>query len=300
MSASGSQAWAIERPVVVTGGLGQLGRAMGLLLGGTGPGVTITTREQVDLAFPQTIRALAGRGFRTYINCAAWTDVDGAEKDEAGATAVNGEAVGILAEQCRREGALLVTYSTDYVFDGTATTPYRTDHPRSPIGAYGRSKAVGEELLERSGCEYLLIRTSWVYAPEGKNFVRTILGAARKNPRLRVVDDQRGRPTSAENLARVTLRLLEKGARGTFHVTDGGECTWYGFAREIVRLGGLSTPVEPCTSAEYPRPARRPAYSVLDITETEALVGAMTPWQEALAGVVTQMTDGAPTIVRPD
>ena len=284
-----------RQPVVSIGLTGQLGRAMAGLLGlmheQSGCSAVIKGRDEVDLAKPETIRRLASEGYHTVINCAAWTDVDGAEADEAGANAVNADAIGVLADECKRAGALLVNYSTDYVFDGRGTTPYGIDHPRAPINAYGRSKARGEEILEQSGCEYLLIRTSWVYAPVGKNFVRTIRGAARTRPSLKVVNDQRGGPTSADNLALVSLRLIEQGARGVYHVTDGGECTWYDFAQEIVRLAGFGTPVEPCTSAEFPRPAPRPAYSVLDISKTERLVGKMTPWREALAAVMSRMPD---------
>ena len=256
-----------------------------------GPGFEAVGRETLDLAQPGTIRRLEARDFQTLLVCAAWTDVDGAEADESAATAVNADGIAELAEVCRRRGALLVNYSTDYVFDGAGTSPYGVNHPRSPVNAYGRSKARGEELLEHSGCEYLLIRTSWVYAPTGKNFVRTIRSAARARPLLKVVNDQRGRPTSADNLADVTLRLIERHARGVYHVTDAGDCTWYEFAQEIVRLAGLSTPVEPCTSAEFPRPAKRPAYSVLDISKTEKLVGPMTPWQDALRDVMDRIAD---------
>ncbi len=288
-------------PLAVLGTTGQLGWALGRALGGPpggssrGPAVpagpvSFFPRAQVDLSKPDTIdHALSGRGFKTIIVAAAWTDVDGAEKDEAGANAVNGHAIGHLAALARREGALLVNFSTDYIFDGRGTSPYAIDHPVSPINAYGRSKAMGERLLRESGppaCEHLLIRTSWVYAQMGKNFVRTIAAAAASRPSLRVVNDQRGRPTSAENLAAVTLTLIAKGARGTLHVTDGGECTWFDLAREVVRLAGLNTPVEPCTTADFPRPAARPAYSVLDLQTTERLVGHMMPWQQALAHVM--------------
>jgi dTDP-4-dehydrorhamnose reductase len=280
-------------PVAILGTTGQLGWAMGRLFergasDGHGP-VRAFSRAEVDLARPETIElALAGRGFRTIITCAAWTDVDGAEKDEGGANAVNGEAIGHLAGLALREGALLVNFSTDYVFDGRGTSPYAIDHAISPVNAYGRSKALGERLLRESGCEHLLIRTSWVYAPMGKNFVRTIAAAAATRPSLRVVNDQRGRPTSAENLAAVALELMAKGGRGTVHATDGGECTWFELAREVVRLAGHRTPVEPCTTADFPRPAARPAYSVLDLRATEELVGPMMPWQEALAHVMAK------------
>lgn len=289
-------AHALPGPIAVIGTSGQLGHALARLLTGSTVSATpsapasVFSRAQLDLADPASIdKALAGRGFKTIINTAAWTDVDGAEKDEPGASAVNAHAVAHLARIARDSRATLVTFSTDYVFDGRGSSPYATDHPIAPLNAYGRSKALGEHLLRESGCDHLLIRTSWVYAPRGKNFVRTIAAAARTRPSLRVVTDQRGRPTSADNLASATLALLAKQARGTFHVTDAGECSWFDFAREIVRLAGLSTPVEPCTSADFPRPAPRPAYSVLDISRTEALIGPMMPWQSALAAVMQRL-----------
>lgn len=281
----------MKQPIVSIGTTGQLGAAMARTLAGSGMEFAALGRDRVDLARPESIRSLGNLAAGTVINCAAWTDVDGAEANETGANAVNADAIGELAELCRRRGALLVNYSTDYVFDGAGTSPYPIDHPRAPINAYGRSKARGEEILEQSGCDYLLIRTSWVYAPTGKNFVRTIRNAARTRPSLKVVSDQRGRPTSADNLADVSLRLIEKEARGTYHATDAGECTWYEFAKEIVKLAGLSTPVESCTSAEFPRAAKRPAYSVLDLSKTEQLLGPMTPWQTALADVMERIAD---------
>jgi dTDP-4-dehydrorhamnose reductase len=181
---------------------------------------------------------------------------------------------------------VLLHFSTDYVFDGAASTPYSVTAALHPNTAYGRSKAKGEALLVASGCEYLLVRTSWLYAPWGKNFVDTIARFARERPSMRVVNDQRGRPTSAEYLAARSLALLEHAARGTFHVTDGGECTWYEFAKAIAAGSGGTAHMEPCTTAEFPRPAPRPAYSVLDLSVTEALLGPSRAWQDNLADVL--------------
>jgi dTDP-4-dehydrorhamnose reductase len=241
---------------------------------------------QLDLRDPASVAQFVEPKFRVVINCAAYTDVDGAEKHEADADAVNATGVENLARRCRDTGALLVHYSTDYVFDGLATTPYKVDEPRRPQNAYGRSKARGEEALERSGCAYLMIRTSWLYAPWGKNFVDTIAKLASEKPELRVVNDQRGRPASAEYLAERSLALLEKDARGTFHVTDGGECTWFEFASAIVAATGGKARLQPCTSAEFPRPATRPAYSVFDLSRTEALIGPSRHWRDNLADVL--------------
>ena len=164
--------------------------------------------------------------------------------------------------------------------------PLYRDEPRRPQNAYGRSKARGEEALEKSGAAHVMSRTSWLYAPWGKNFVDTIAKLGSEKPVLRVVDDQRGRPTSAQYLAERSLGLIEKGARGAFHVTDGGECTWYEFAKAIVETTGGKAFVEACTTAEFPRPATRPTYSVLDLSRTEALIGPSRDWRDNLADVL--------------
>ena len=279
----------VKAPVLIAGGAGMLGRAWRELLAAVGVEHHSADVGEIDITTDAGAGVIAGGPWRTVINCAAWTNVDAAEKDEAAATEVNGRAVARLADACRRRGALLVHYSTDYVFDGRATTPYRTDHPRAPLNAYGRSKAVGEEALERSRAEHLLIRTSWLYAPWGNNFVRTISRLAHERPTLRVVNDQRGRPTSAEHLARATAALITAGARGTLHATDGGECTWFDFAAEIVRVGDSTCRVEPCTTAEFPRPAKRPAYSVLDLSAAEGMIGPMPPWRDNLRDVMRRL-----------
>lgn len=232
---------------------------------------------EVDITRPETLSVLDDAD--VVVNCAAWTDVDGAEEHEAEAAVVNGSAVRTLSERCARQNALLVHYSTDYVFAGAAEAPYPIDAPIDPVNAYGRTKALGERALTEGGAEHLLIRTSWVYAPWGKNFVLTMAALGAERDALKVVDDQRGRPTSAEHLAATSLRLIERQARGTFHVTDGGECTWFDFASHIVGRVNPECVVEPCSSDAFPRPAPRPAYSVLDLSRTEALLGPMPSWQ---------------------
>lgn len=279
----------LRDPVLVLGASGMLGRAVVQSLAAKGIRHRVAPHAEVDLARPESIESGVPSGVGTVINCAGWTNVDGAEGQEAAATQVNGHGVGALAQRCKAIGATLVHYSTDYVFDGAARSPYRVDHPRAPLNAYGRSKALGEELLERSGAPYLLLRTSWVYAPWGKNFVRTMIGLAQKRPSLKVVNDQRGRPSSAEQIARVTLLLLDSDARGTYHVSDAGECTWFDFAREAIRAAGLACQVEPCTSAEFPSPTRRPQYSVLDLSTTIERVGELVPWETSVRDVVARL-----------
>ncbi|HYE62003.1 MAG TPA: dTDP-4-dehydrorhamnose reductase [Phycisphaerales bacterium] len=276
-------------PLVLIGSRGMLGRAFFNEFARRGRPFTPLNREQLDLSKPEDLALAIPPRTRIVINCAAWTNVDKAEEHEAEATMVNGEGLGALAHTCAEMGAILVNYGTDYVFRGDADKPYRTTEKRSPINAYGRSKAAGEAALHQSGCDYLQIRTSWLYAPWGTNFVRTINKTAHEKPVLKVVNDQRGRPTSAEHLARTTLALLDEEATGIYHVTDGGECTWFEFAQEIVRLSNAPAKVEPCTTADFPRPAKRPAYSVLDISQTEEVVGPMPHWKTNLADVMKRL-----------
>lgn len=277
-------------PILLIGATGMLGRAFVPLLRERGELLT-PRRDAIDLANPSSIRS-AVRSMRPtlIINCAAWTDVDGAEANEAAATVVNADSVRELARAASDTNATLLTFGTDYVFSGVATSPYRADEPRAPLNAYGRSKARGEEYLESmQDCRWLHIRTSWLYAPWGKNFVRTIAGLLRTKPSISVVHDQRGRPTSSEHLAQTSLALLDKGATGHWHATDDGECTWFEFAQEIGRLTGAPGVVNPCTSEQFPRPAKRPAYSVLDLTRTRNLVGDMTDWRTVLASVIGRL-----------
>ncbi len=274
---------------LVLGGKGMLGRAFGAELEHNALPYRSVDVDEVDITQAESIRAAIFPGVRFVLNCAAWTNVDLAEKEEAKATEVNGKAVGLLAARCAEVGAQLVTYSTDYVFDGLATSPYRVNQKRAPLNAYGRSKAVGEELLEQSGGQWMNIRTSWLYAPWGLNFVKTIAKLLKDKPSIKVVNDQRGRPTSAEHLAAATLKMIDAGATGMQHITDGGECTWFEFAQEIGKLTKAPGKVEPCTSAEFPRPAKRPGYSVLDLTETEKLIGKMPDWRVNLAAVTPRL-----------
>ncbi|MCC7389729.1 MAG: dTDP-4-dehydrorhamnose reductase [Phycisphaerales bacterium] len=274
---------------LILGSGGMLGRSWAGLLTAHGLPFEALDLGRLNLEDTDAVRRFDVSGYSLLLNCAAWTAVDDAETSYERCHAVNATAVGELARKCADSGVRFVTYSTDYVFHGDAAEPYRTTGSHDPVNAYGRSKAAGEAMLRGLDSDWLCIRTSWVYAPWGKNFVRTIAGAARTRPELRVVDDQRGRPTSAEGLARTSLGLIMAGARGFAHATDGGECSWFDFAREIVRLTGAPAVVHPCTSDAYPRPAKRPAYSVLDLSETERLIGPMTPWQAALADVVRRL-----------
>ena len=272
---------------------GMLGTAWRKLLEAKDIPYRTASLPEFDITDPNAIKKFVTPDIGVVINCCAYTNVDGAEESEDMATLVNGTGVGYLAEACSQADALLIHYSTDYVFNGNATAPYPVDGPIEPCNAYGRSKADGEREIREHDCEHLILRTSWLYAPWANNFVLTIAKLAKEKESLKVVDDQRGRTTSAEHLAATTLKLIEEGARGTLHVTDGGECTWYEFAKVIAEHANPACRVEPCGSDEYPRPAVRPAYSVLDLGPTEAIVGEMSGWQENLKNVLDKVSQEA-------
>jgi len=226
---------------------------------------------------------------RAVVNCAAFTAVDECEASEELATRINGTAVRHLAAACNRVGAVLVHVSTDYVFSGVSDRAYQEDDPVSPDSAYGRSKLLGEELA-REAAERLIVRTAWLYGRGGHNFVEAIRrqidsGASE----LRVVADQCGSPTLADDLATAILDLVDVGARGMVHAVNSGMTTWHGFACEIARQLASPVVVRPVSTDEYPRPARRPAYSVLSTSRLEGLIGrAMPRWQDAVARYLEQ------------
>jgi dTDP-4-dehydrorhamnose reductase len=263
--------------VLIIGAKGMLGRAWSELLAKKAISHDQMDVDEIDITDARQVAQLDG--YDAIVNCAAWTNVDSAEEHEADAMKINAEAVGYLGERARQISATLVHYSTDYVFNGCETSPYRVDAPYDPINAYGRTKAEGEKRLKDSGCDYRLVRTSWLYAPWGKNFVRTMLKLTAERDTLQVVDDQQGRPTSAEHLAATSLALLERGERGTYHVTDGGQCTWFQFTQKIAELAGNTCDIKPCASDQFPSAVKRPAYSVLDLSKTEALLGVIPSWE---------------------
>lgn len=277
--------------VLLVGADGMLGRAWETFLvsrhiAHDAVGRSRAAPDALDLADPNAIELRLQRGYRWVVNCAAYTAVDAAESDEVGATRVNGEAVGDLARSAAKHGAALVHYSTDYVFNGGACTPYAVNAPIEPVNAYGRSKARGEAYVRGASTSNMVIRTSWVYAPWGKNFVLTMRRLMRSQANISVVDDQRGRPTSVFTLVDATWALMQRGAAGTYHVADAGDCTWWELAREIGRIEGAMCEVLPCTTDQFPRPAKRPAYSVLDTSPTEALIGPLPDWRHALRRVL--------------
>ncbi|MEE4272326.1 MAG: dTDP-4-dehydrorhamnose reductase [Thermoanaerobaculales bacterium] len=274
----------MQRPLLVTGAYGQLGRAM--LAEAERRGVPAAGRDldTLDVTDEAAVRQwIVDTHPRALINCAAYTSVDDCEAHEAEALAVNATAVRHLARACTGVGATLVQISTDYVFDGTGNRPYREDDPVAPAGAYGRTKLAGEHAA-RIAADVLILRTAWLYGRGGHHFV----GAIRRqidngNPRLRVVSDQHGCPTFCDDLAAACLDLIDRQARGLFHAVNHGATTWHGFAVEIARRLGSEVEIEPVTTEAFPRPAPRPAYSVLDISKLETLLGRTMPtWQDAL------------------
>ena len=200
------------------------------------------------------------------------------------AFAINATAPGVLADEAKRLGALLVHFSTDYVFDGTKAEPYTEDDAPTPLSVYGRSKLEGERAIQASGCRHLILRTSWVYAGRGRNFLLTMLRLGAERPELRVVDDQRGAPTWARDIAAATVQLLADPPDGLFHLTAGGATTWHGFACEIMRLAGLTPVVHRLRSDEYPAAARRPGeLGARQLRLREATGIVMPAWDESLA-----------------
>lgn len=240
------------------------------------------------------------------INAAAYTSVDKAESDEDMATRVNGEAPGVIGQWAAQQGALVIHYSTDYVFPGDASVPYPTDAPTGPQGAYGRSKFAGEEALRHSGAPHLILRTAWVYSAVGHNFLRTMLRLGANRDELSVVADQHGTPTTTTLIVEGTLAAIDRytatdadptALTGTFHLTASGETTWHGFAEAIfagataVGLMEKSPTVHPIESSEFPTPARRPAYSVLDNREFTTTFGyPLADWRDGLHATLSQLS----------
>lgn len=271
--------------LLVPGGDGMLARMLGAAAPGRGHEAIRVPKAAWDLADPAASEAALDRHRPdAVVNAAAYTDVDGCESRRDLAFRVNAEGPGILASACARRGIPFLHLSTDYVFSGEGNVPFREEDATGPLSVYGASKLAGEAAVRSAGGRAVILRTAWVYGPWGRNFVATILRLAREQGRLKVVDDQVGAPTYTADLAEAVMRLLEAGATGTVHFTNAGRCSWHGFARAIVAGVGLDVPVEAVPSSAFPRPARRPAFSVLDLSRYRALAGRdPRPWEEALA-----------------
>ncbi|MBN1765085.1 MAG: dTDP-4-dehydrorhamnose reductase [Sedimentisphaerales bacterium] len=282
----------MKNPVLVVGATGMLGTEVVALLKQRGrqvveavwPGDDDPEHHDLDITITENVEKLLEQVTpAVVINCSAYTNVDSAEEEEELATAVNGTGVGNLARASKKMNSLLVHVSTDYVFDGRGQSPYQTDTPTHPQSAYGRSKLSGEEAIQSIGGRWIIVRTSWLFGRMGKNFIDTILNLARQRPELKVVNDQRGCPTYATDLARCLIDLADKDAQGLFHFCNGPACTWYDFAQEAVELKGIDCRINPCSTDEFPRPAPRPAYSVMDCSKTfEQLGWQSQTWMQAL------------------
>lgn len=275
--------------ILLTGKNGQVGWELERALAPLGE-VVACDRAALDLADAGRMRAVVRAAKPDIIvNAAAYTAVDKAEAEPDAAMAANGTAPGILAEEARRTGALLVHYSTDYVFDGSKPGAYSEDDRPNPINEYGRSKLAGEQAIAAAGGRHLILRTSWVYGQRGHNFLRTILRLAGEREELKIVDDQTGAPTWSRLIAEATALMLaqREPPQGLFHLTSAGAATWCGFARAIVESTAAQRPrqprLAPCTTAEYPLPAARPANSRLDCGRLARETGLALPdWQAAL------------------
>ncbi len=277
-----------KRTIWVTGADGQLGRSLRRITEGSDCRYLFTDVAEVDITDCAAVdRFVNDHRVDVVINCAAYTQVNRAEKEEPAADRINREAVGYLARAAQRCGALLVHISTDYVFGGSGNLPYREEDPVAPLGAYGRTKRAGELEVIQSGCRYLILRTAWLYSEYGNNFVKTMLRLMSEQKQLKVVFDQVGTPTYAGDLARAIRSLVESeacdGEEGVYHFSNEGVCSWFDFACEIARMSGAAGTVFPCRSEEYPSDVVRPAYSVLDKTKFKRTFGQEIPyWRDSL------------------
>lgn len=296
------------KPILVLGKNGQVGHALQGALAGLGP-VQALDRTACDVANVDDIRrAIRAQAPAVIVNAAAYTAVDQAESDEAAATAINATAPGVMAEEAKRLGALLVHYSTDYVFDGAKAGAWREDDATSPVNAYGRSKLGGDLAISAVGGRHLILRVAWVYSATGKNFAKTILRLAAERDKLTIVSDQFGAPTSAAFIAALTAEAIttflaqeQAGAAspsGVYHLAPSGVASWHAFALALVqeaRRQGLPVKVSdegvaPIPSKDYPTPARRPANSALDTGKLQRLLGhAMPDWREDVVRVVREL-----------
>jgi dTDP-4-dehydrorhamnose reductase len=286
--------------ILVTGAFGQLGYELARWLAPCGDVVAVD-REEIDLADPDAIvRGVRAIGPQLIVNAAAYTAVDRAESEPALAHALNARAPAILAEEAKRGGAVLIHYSTDYVFDGSSDRPYVEDDPAGPLNVYGTTKLEGERAVAACGGDALVLRTSWVYGLRGGNFLLTMRRLASERQELSVVADQTGTPNWCRVLARSTARIVGEGLpvlaarRGLYHLSSTGGTTWFDFARAI--LGETSSVrVLPIATADYPTPARRPRYGVLDTRRFQDAFGfALPPWREALQRCLASPAEPSP------
>ena len=282
----------MKNRVVVTGAAGMLGRDVVKVLEEQGLDVTALSRKELDITEKgQCASLLKDIRPEIVINCAAFTKVDLCEEESTLAFDVNAKGPKNLANVCKEIGTKLVHISTDYVFDGTSSRPYREDDQPNPINIYGKSKLQGEEAVRKSDADHLIVRTSWLFGKNGPNFIRTMLKLSREKELVQVVDDQRGRPTYTKDLARGIALLIEKGAFGTVNFANSGSCSWYELCCFVLEQAGIkNVKVVPVSSEIFKRPAKRPRYSVLDLSRFKAITGTSPrSWKEAVKGYLEEM-----------
>jgi|SRR5215211_172411 len=277
--------------ILVCGAGGMLGRDLVRAGAAAGHEVSGLTRAELDVTDRGAVRrALADARPDALLNCAGWTDVDGAEEHEAEATRVNGDGAGNVAGEAAEAGARVLYVSSDYVFDGAKAEPYLESDATAPLSAYGRSKLAGETATAAANRRHFVVRSSWLFGAGGGNFVVTMLRLGRERDELRVVHDQVGCPTWTGHLAEGLLGVVTREEYGVHHLAGGGQCSWCDFAREIFKQAGLSCEVHPITTAEYPLPATRPAYSVLRSGRGLELPA----WQDGLERYLAEQKAPAP------
>lgn len=281
--------------ILVTGSAGQLGHSLRDIAADSTNHYIFTDVAELDITDKSAIICMMeAEKVNMVINCAAYTNVDKAEDDFDTANLINNTAVRNLAETCKQFCATFIHVSTDYVFDGSSNIPYTEDMPLAPLGVYGVTKLHGEQAVLESGCDYIIIRTSWLYSEYGKNFVKTMMMLTEERETLNVVFDQAGTPTYAGDLARAIYDIVEnnkyKGNNGIYHFSNEGVCSWYDFAREISDLARTECDIRPCHSNEFPSKVNRPHYSVLDKTKIKTTFGLTIPyWKDSLRVCISNL-----------
>jgi dTDP-4-dehydrorhamnose reductase len=271
--------------LLVTGAAGMLGQDVVRAAEGAGHDVAAMSRAALDITDPDAVgRAVAEHRPDAVINCAAYTDVDGAESDAGTAHAVNGEGAGVVATAVSRAGARVVHVSSDYVFDGAATEPYVESDPTAPLSVYGASKLAGEQAVAAAGGEHAIVRSSWLFGHGGRNFVETMLALGAERDEVAVVTDQVGCPTFTGHLAPALVEIAQRGAGGVMHVAAGGRCSWNEFAREIFDLAAVDCAVAEQTTAGMGRPAPRPPFSAMTSERDDLPV--LADWHNGIADYI--------------
>lgn len=288
--------------ILVTGANGQLGTELRNITAGSRnryifsdvislPGVETVN---LDITNIEAIRIICeSERIDVIVNCAAYTNVDKAEDDTQMAMLINSTAAGNLARVAGERGATLIHISTDYVFNGRTTIPYKEDHPTAPLGVYGSTKLAGEKEIEKSGCRWIILRTAWLYSPYGRNFVKTMRQLTAERDSLKVVFDQVGTPTYARDLASLIATIIDRGMldrTGIYHFSNEGAISWYDFAKAICELCGNTCDIKPCHTGEYPTKAVRPHFSVFDKTKVKETFGIAIPyWKDSLKDCIDRL-----------